>query len=82
MMPIEVTVLYFGALRDAAGVERESRTTVVSSLRALWDECASTHGLGRASSSVRVAVNGAFAAWSDAPMAASEVAFMPPFTGG
>lgn len=82
MSSITLTVLYFGALRDAAGIEREPRMTAASDLRSLWDECAAAHGLQRAGTSVRVAVDGEFATWSDRPKAASEVAFMPPFTGG
>lgn len=82
MSAVDLTVLYFGALRDAVGAAQEHRRTSAGALRALWDECASAHGLQRAGASVRVAVDGEFAAWTDAPRSGTEVAFMPPFTGG
>lgn len=79
---VPVTVLYFGALRDAVGRERERRLCAVDSLEALWLECASEHGLAKATGAVRVAVNGEFAVWQREPREGDEVAFLPPFTGG
>jgi sulfur-carrier protein len=79
---LTVTVLYFGALRDAAGRERELRQSSADSVRALWLACAEEHGLAKATATVRVAVNGEFAAWQRSLQQGDEVAFLPPFSGG
>ena len=75
-------IRYFGALGQAAGLVEEARTSSATDCRALWIECALAHGLERASSSVRVALDGQFVAWDAVPEPHSEVAFMPPFAGG
>ena len=80
-MSAMVTVLYFASLRDAAGVEREEVATD-GDLRALYDALRARHGFALPRERLRVAVDGAFARW-DAPVRdGSEVAFIPPVSGG
>ena len=75
-------VLYFASLRDAAGVAEDTVDTAAASLRALYDELRERHGFALPAERLRVAVDGAFARWDDAPADGSEVAFIPPVSGG
>jgi len=81
-MAARVTVLYFASLRDAVGVATEPVETAASDLRALYDELRTRHGLPFSSRQLRVAVDGEFARWEDVPREGSEVAFIPPVSGG
>jgi len=75
-------VLYFASLRDAAGIASESIESDAATLEALYTALRERHGFALPSSALRVAVDGAFARWSDVPTAGSEVAFIPPVSGG
>ncbi|MGY0634403.1 MoaD/ThiS family protein [Luteimonas sp. A478] len=77
-----VTVLYFASLRDAAGCERETLPTAAADLRALYLELQQKHGFALPADRLRVAVDGAFARWEDAPREGAEIAFIPPVSGG
>lgn len=78
---MNITVLYFASLRDAAGCDSEELPLPVS-LRALYEQLRARHGFALPAERLRVAVDGAFASW-DAPLrAGSEVAFIPPVSGG
>ena len=77
-----VTVLYFASLRDAAGLASEVVDAGVGDLRALYESLRATHGFALPVERLRVAVDGAFARWDDMPVAGSEVAFIPPVSGG
>ena len=78
----QVRVLYFASLRDAAGRDGEQVDTRAGSLRGLYEELRARHAFALPVGRVRVAVDGAFARWDDAPGEASEVAFIPPVSGG
>lgn len=82
MAGVQVTVLYFAALRDAAGVARESVESSAADLRGLYDELQARHRLPFPARQLRVAVDGEFARWSDALQAGTEIAFIPPVSGG
>lgn len=77
-----LNVLYFASLRDAAGAADERVDTAAEDLRALYDELRARHGFSLPAERLRVAVDGAFAHWDDAPREGSEVAFIPPVSGG
>lgn len=78
---MSITVLYFASLRDAAGRDSE-QLPLPASLRGLYEELRSRHGFSLPAEKLRVAVDGAFAAW-DAPLRdGSEIAFIPPVSGG
>ncbi|WP_026010628.1 MoaD/ThiS family protein [Pseudoxanthomonas sp. GW2] len=81
-MMARVALLYFASLRDAAGCEREEVETAAADLAALYAEVAARHGLRWPRERLRVAMDGAFAAWSDPPREGSEVVFIPPVSGG
>lgn len=80
-MDAQATVLYFAALRDAAGVASE-RVDAQGSLGDVYDALRERHGFSWPRSQLRVAVDGAFARWDEAVRAGSEVAFIPPVSGG
>lgn len=78
---MSITVLYFASLRDAAGRDSE-QLALPASLRGLYEELRGRHGFSLPADRLRVAVDGAFAAW-DAPLRdGCEVAFIPPVSGG
>ena len=77
-----VTVLYFASLRDAAGMAGETVDTDAVDLRALYDELRVRHAFALPPDRLRVALAGAFARWNDAPAEGSEIAFIPPVSGG
>lgn len=81
-MGAHVTVLYFASLRDAAGTDAERLDTEAPDLRVLYLELRARHGFALPVERLRVAVDGAFARWEDAPRDGSEVAFIPPVSGG
>jgi len=79
---MSVRVLYFASLRDAAGVDRETVAGDVGDLRALYVDLQRRHGFALPVERVRVAVDGEFARWEDPVPDGSEVAFIPPVSGG
>ena len=81
-MRADVTILYFAALRDAAGVASERVETSAADLRALYHELQARHALPFADRQLRVAVDGEFARWEDVPCDGTEIAFIPPVSGG
>ncbi|WP_281779205.1 MoaD/ThiS family protein [Lysobacter auxotrophicus] len=80
-MMATVTVLYFASLRDAAGVGSE-RVEFDGDLRALYATLRERHGFALPVERLRVAVDGAFARWNDTARDGSEIAFIPPVSGG
>jgi sulfur-carrier protein len=78
----KVELLYFASLRDAAGIAGETWATGAADLRALYEELRARHGFAMPVERVRVAVDGAFAGLGDAVRDGSEVAFIPPVSGG
>lgn len=79
---MNVRVLYFASLRDAAGTEAEEVQTQAADLAALHDELQARHRWALPRARLRVAVDGRFAGWQDAPREGSTVAFIPPVSGG
>lgn len=77
-----VTLLYFASLRDAAGRDSEAVDTAAPDLAALYAEAAARHGLHWPRERLRVAMDRAFARWDDPVRDGSEVAFVPPVSGG
>ena len=77
-----VKVLYFASLRDAAGVAEEVVPSGAVDAAALYAELQARHGFTLPRDRLRVAIDGAFAQWNDALREGSEVAFIPPVSGG
>lgn len=81
-MSVGVTILYFAALRDAAGMSMERVETSAPDLRGLYNELQARHALPFPARQLRVAVDGEFAKWEDTPREGAEIAFIPPVSGG
>ncbi|SDQ55059.1 molybdopterin synthase subunit MoaD [Pseudoxanthomonas sp. CF385] len=81
-MTTTLTVLYFASLRERTGVASESVTTVAVDLSGLYGEVQARHGIAWPREHLRVAVDGEFARWQDSLRTGSEVAFIPPVSGG
>ena len=77
-----VTVLYFASLRDAAGLASERTETDAVDLQGLYAELQSRHGFAWPADRLRVAADGEFARWGDGLREGSEIAFIPPVSGG
>lgn len=77
-----VKLLYFASLRDAAGMAEETLGTTAADLRALYAELRERHGFVMPLERIRVAVDGAFAKLDDDVRDGSEIAFIPPVSGG
>jgi len=81
-MSVRVEILYFAALREAAGIASEYIETEAADLAALYAGVQARHALAFPQRQLRVAVDGAFAGWADAVRAGSTIAFIPPVSGG
>ena len=79
---VTVTLLYFASLRERTGVTSESVSTRANDLAGLYAEVQARHGIAWPREHLRVAMNGEFARWHDAPIEGSEIAFIPPVSGG
>lgn len=80
-MDPQATVLYFAALRDAAGMASE-QVVAQGDLASLYASLQGRHGFRWTSGQLRVAVDGSFACWDEPVRAGSEIAFVPPVSGG
>ncbi len=79
---MQVKLLYFASLRDAAGIAEETLQTQATDLRALYADRKARHGFALPTERLRVAVDGSFAHWGDKLSDGSEIAFIPPVSGG
>ena len=77
-----VTVLYFASLREASGIGMEQVDSEAVDLLALYLELQQRHGFKLPANRLRVAMEGEFVQWSDILRERSEVAFIPPVSGG
>jgi molybdopterin synthase sulfur carrier subunit len=77
-----VTLLYFAGLRDASRVAAEPWETGAATLKDLYAEVQAHHGLPFPARQLRVAVDGEFAQWDDTVRNDTEIAFIPPVSGG
>jgi molybdopterin converting factor subunit 1 len=79
---MRITVRYFAAFREAAGVDTETLDTAAATPGDLFAGCRTRHdGLQRFAHSM-VAINDEMADW-DTPLAdGDEVLFFPPVAGG
>jgi molybdopterin synthase catalytic subunit len=78
-----LTVLYFAAAREAAGVDREVVDLAPPTVAALREALAARHpALGRVLPRCRIAVDQEFARDGDAVPPGAEVAVIPPVSGG
>jgi molybdopterin synthase sulfur carrier subunit len=79
---MNLRVLYFASLRDAAGTDSEQIAALNGDARALYAELSRRHGFTLAPERLRIAINGAFAPWERTLADGDEIAFLPPVSGG
>ena len=80
---MSVKVLLFAGARDAVGQPELSLDGGATTARALLDRLCREHPrLAPYSGSLRVAVNGTYAAWDEPIGDGDEVAIIPPVAGG
>lgn len=81
---MRVRVLFFGLLKDIAGVAEDSLDfTEGETLAAVFDRCVSrAPALAQARKGVVPARNQQFAKWTDVAADGDEIAFLPPVSGG
>ena len=81
-MSVEVTVLYFASLREAAGCSSERVRTDAADLAGLYEQLRTRHRFAFARDRLSVAVADAFVAWETRLPVEGEIAFIPPVSGG
>jgi sulfur-carrier protein len=79
---MQVEVLYFASLRDAAGCASERIETEAPDVATLYAQLRARHGFVFAPERLRAAIDGAFVPWTQALHPGAEVAFLPPVSGG
>ena len=77
-----VTIRYFAALRERAGVSKESLDTSASNLSDLYDELRQRHGFQLTARDVKAALNADWASMESVLHEGDEVVFIPPVAGG
>ena len=77
-----VTVRYFAAFREAAGLGSEQVDTEARTPSALFAECAARHPDLKSYRASLVAINDEMAGWDAALGDGDEVLFFPPVAGG
>ena len=79
---MSVRVLLFAGARDAIGAGEISAEPAASARAFLDRLCAEHPKLAPYASSLRVAINGTYAAWDEPVRDGDEVAIIPPVAGG
>ncbi len=75
-------IQYFAMLREQAGRSEETITSHAADARALYAELSASRGLHLKPEQLRVAINEAFADWSQPLSEGDTVVFLPPVAGG
>lgn len=78
----QVTILYFGLLREAAGCTEETVETDAASVQALFLERAGVHGIDIADVQLKFARNEVFCSPDEPVSNGDTIACMPPMAGG
>lgn len=77
-----VTIRYFAAFRDAAGLGEETVRSDAPSLASLFEERVAAHRALRSESAAKVALNDRLVDWDSGFEDGDEVLFFPPVAGG
>ena len=79
---ITVTILFFAALREQAGLEQQTLTTTATTPALLYEQLRKTHSLTYTVDNLRVAINESFVDWQSPLQSGDTVAFLAPLAGG
>lgn len=77
-----ITLRYFASLRDAVGAADEHVDTACTYLHEVYEDARARHGFPWSTAHLRVAVDGEFSRWDAEVRDGSEIAFIPPVSGG
>ena len=77
-----VSVRYFAAFREAAGMTAETVETPAETAAELFGECVRRHESLREYSASLVAINDEMADWESSIRDGDEILFFPPVAGG
>ena len=77
-----ITVRYFAAFREAAGIDQEALETDAASAGDLFRTLAHRHGSAEPMGHCKVAINDEMAAWDDPISDGDTVLLFPPVAGG
>lgn len=77
-----IRVLYFAALRDGSGRSEECVQTTARTPVQLYQELCKQYDFGLEPDHLRVAVNEAFASWTQPLHDGDVIVFIPPVAGG
>lgn len=81
-MPLKISLQYFANLREKAGLQRETLSTLSETARELYRELQERHGFSLDDAYLRVVVNESFVGLDERLRDGDEVAFIPPVAGG
>ena len=79
---MNVTVRYFAAFREAAGVESEIMQSKATTAGELFSECRTRHAALQNFHASMVAINDEMSQWESTIKEGDEVLFFPPVAGG
>lgn len=77
-----VNVTYYAALREAAGISRETIVTELTTAETLFELLRERHGFKLQASQLRVSANSAFVPLLHELKEGDEIVFIPPVAGG
>ncbi len=79
---MKIQIKYFAALREQAGLSEEVVDSTAATPEALYAALKQQYSFSLDISALQVAVNGAYADWSQELSENDEVVFIPPVAGG
>jgi sulfur-carrier protein len=79
---MKVTILYFGQLKEQAGMAREVIDSKGNTVAEIYQELKERHGLSMSFDNLRAARNETFCEGTDQVMDKDVIAIMPPMSGG
>ena len=77
-----VTIFYYAAFRDAAGVREEPWTSSACTAAELYEEVSARYGFSLDRAVLKVALNDRVVSWETPVEDGDTVVFLPPFAGG
>lgn len=79
---IELHIEYFAALREQAGLDRETLRTEDTDARNLYARLAAQYGFNHTVDDLKLAVNDTYTSWNQPLGDGDRLVFIPPVSGG